>query len=191
MECQRGVIGDMAGFPALRAAVQATGIVPVIAEVCTAARAANRPVVHAVAEVRPGRRGTPANAPLLVAAAAAPTQLEVGSPAAAVVGGIIEPAVDLRSARRHGVSPFHGTDLDPLLRSLDVDTVVLVGVSLNVGIVGTAIEAVNRGFRVVVVTDAVCAVPAELGETLLSASVAQLATLSTAAEIAAAFRGAD
>jgi nicotinamidase-related amidase len=49
--------------------------------------------------------------------------------------------------RLHGVSPFTGTSLDTWLRSLHVRTVVATGVSVNLGVLGLAIEAVNLGYR--------------------------------------------
>ena len=71
---------------------------------------------------------------------------------------------DYVSARRHGVSPFGGTSLDATLRGLGVTTVVATGVSLNLGIPGLAIEAVNLGYRVVLPQDAVCGVPADYAD---------------------------
>ena len=85
------------------------------------------------------------------------------------------------------MSPFSGTSLDPTLRSLGVSTVVATGVSLNLGIVGLAIEAVNLGYRVVVVRDAVCGVPADYADAVLRHTVALVATVATTDEVAAAF----
>ena len=60
---------------------------------------------------------------------------------------------DLVVRRRTGFTMFHGTELDRLLHNLDVDTVVLTGVSLNVALLGSAIEAANLGYQVVLPTD--------------------------------------
>lgn len=62
---------------------------------------------------------------------------------------------DLVIARHTGMTSFEGTDLDAQLRALKVETVVLVGVSINVAVHGTMLEAVNRGYNVVVPTDCV------------------------------------
>src|SRR3546814_13470763 len=53
----------------------------------------------------------------------------------------------------HGMAAFTGTELDAILRGLDIDTVVLVGVSTNVALPGTATEAVGLGYAVVLVED--------------------------------------
>jgi nicotinamidase-related amidase len=50
---------------------------------------------------------------------------------------------------------FYATDLDLLLRSLGIDTVVLTGVNTNTCITGTAFDAMHRDYKVVVVSDCV------------------------------------
>jgi nicotinamidase-related amidase len=82
------------------------------------------------------------------------------------------------------MSPFIGTDLDPTLRSLGVETVVATGVSLNVGIQGMVIEAINHGYHVVLVTDCVAGYPPEYAQTVLENSLARITTQATAEELA-------
>lgn len=187
MECQRGVVGDLATFPALAEAVASEGTIGAAARVVDAARSAGALVVHALAHFRADRLGSPTNAPLLAYAATIPGQLEEGSAAAELIPELGPASGDISSARRHGVSPFGGTDLDAILRSRGVTTVVAVGVSLNVGILGLCIEAVNAGYRVVVPTDATVAVPPDVGPVLLRATFAQLATLTTADDVVTAW----
>ncbi len=43
---------------------------------------------------------------------------------------------DVICDRHHGLTPFSGTELDSLLRSAGIRTVVACGVSLNVGVPG-------------------------------------------------------
>jgi nicotinamidase-related amidase len=59
---------------------------------------------------------------------------------------------------------------------------------VNVGVLGTTIEAVNRGYTVVVPTDCVAGDPPEYAEQALRYSVRNLAFLSTCAEIEAAWK---
>jgi ureidoacrylate peracid hydrolase len=54
-------------------------------------------------------------------------------------------------------SAFHGTDLDVLLRNLDVRTLVLVGVATNVCVEAAARDAFMRDYYVVVVSDCTAA----------------------------------
>ncbi|MBX7069611.1 MAG: cysteine hydrolase [Microthrixaceae bacterium] len=187
MECQRGVVGDLATFPALAAVVEESGMIDAAAAVVRAARSASVPVVHALAVFRPDRLGSFTNAPLLAHAARIPGQLEEGSDAALLIPELGPEASDIESSRRHGVSPFTGTDLDAILRSRGVRTIVAVGVSLNVGILGLCIEAVNLGYRVVLPTDATAAIPASYAEAVLANTLSQLATLTTSADVVTAW----
>lgn len=190
MELQRGVVGDRSSFPELAAAVEAAGVVPNTARLLEAARRAGVPVVHCTAGFLADRRGSPANAPLVTAVLRRPEHLLEGTEAVELVPGLGARPTDRVSHRRHGVAPFGGTDLHDQLRSLGVDCVVAAGVSLNLGILGLCVEAVDLGYRVVVPVDAVAGVPPDYGESVLRGSVALVATLTTVDEVAAALDAA-
>jgi biuret amidohydrolase len=89
-----------------------------------------------------------------------------------------EPA-DFILTRWHGVGPKGGTDLDAVLRNLGVNTVVAVGVSLNVAIPNLVMDAVNAAYRVVVPRDAVAGIPADCGEAVIANTLSLLATVTT------------
>ena len=187
MELQRGVVGDLSSFPELAAAVRHEGVLAGAARVVEAARAAGVPVVHCTAGFRADRRGSPANAPLIASLLRRPEHLLDGSPAVELVPELGPEPGDLVSHRGHGVSPFTGTTLDPILRAHGVSTVVATGVSLNLGIPGLAIEAVNLGYGVVVVRDAVTGVPADYADALVRHTLRLVATMASADEVVAAF----
>jgi nicotinamidase-related amidase len=191
MEMQRGVCGDLARPPMapLVEAVGAQGTVGRVAALARAARAAGVPVVHLVAEFRADRRGSPRNAPLIGALLRDPEHLVAGTEATAVLPELGPAAEDLVVARHHGVAPFVGTDLDPTLRALRVETVVACGVSVNLGVLGTAIEAVDFGYGVVVPTDAVAGFPADYAAAVVERTLALVATRTTVAELAALWSG--
>jgi len=142
--------------------------------------------VHCTAGFRPDRRGSPRNAPLITAMLRRPEHLAEGTPAVELVPELGPEGTDLVSHRRHGVSPFGGTSLDATLRALSVSTVVATGVSLNLGIPGLAVEAVDLGYRVVVATDAVAGVPRDYAAQVLRHTMPLVATLATVDEIVAA-----
>lgn len=52
-------------------------------------------------------------------------------------------------------SGFYGTNLDMLLRSLNVDTLILTGTVTNICVYTTALEAVLRGYKVIVFKDSI------------------------------------
>ena len=178
MECQEGIIGG-GGFGALAEAVARQHTVARIARLLHAARRARVPVFHCTMSRRPDGGGAVANC-LLLAAARKGTPLLPGSSEQAVVAPLAPVDGDYVVTRFHGVTPFHGTELDALLRNLGVRTVVASGVSVNVGIVGLAIEAVNAGYQVVIPRDAVAGTPAEYVDAVFEHTLRLLATMVTA-----------
>jgi nicotinamidase-related amidase len=189
MELQRGVVGDRASIPDLAAEVEAKGVLAAAGRLAAAARAAGVPVVHCTAQFRADRAGSATNAPLLAVMARRPGHLLVGSPEAEVVPELGPDPRDLVVPRLSGVSPFAGTALDVTLRNLGVRTVVATGVSVNLAVLGLAIEAVNLGYRVVVATDAVAGTPADYADAVLDGTLALLAARLPVDEIAGPWRG--
>ena len=187
MELQRGVVGESSLLPALAEEVAARDVLVHAAEVVRAARAVGARVVHCTAEFRSDRAGSATNAPLLRALAKHGPHLRAGSAEASVVSELGPEPTDLVSSRRHGMTPFPGTDLDQLLRNLDVRTLVVTGVSLNIGVPGLVMVAVDLGYEVVVVTDAVAGVPREYGDAVLEHTIAPLATRATSVQVVSAW----
>ncbi|GGT36726.1 isochorismatase family cysteine hydrolase [Nonomuraea spiralis] len=184
MEMQRGVVGDLTKFPELVAACTRHDVVPNAARVLNAARAAGLPVIHCTAAFRPDRAGShTGNCPFIVSLLKDPEHMLEGTPAVEVLPELREDG-DLESRRHHGFSPFTGTSLDMTLRSLGVTSVVAMGVSLNVGIPGLALEAVNLGYRVTVVKDAVAGIPEDYAKAVLRNTIGLLATRVAAADLA-------
>lgn len=179
-ECQRGSIGDLALWPALRDAAEP--IVGVIARLLAAARDAGVPVVHVLSAKRDDLRGSNDNAPLF-AAARRSGGLQIGTEAVELLPELGPQPTDIIEWKLPGVSPFPVTGLDPILRNLDVDTVVLCGVSLNVAIPSIAFDAVNRGYHVIVPSDAVAGVPTEYGAAVLQHTLALVARVMPADEL--------
>ncbi|MFO7590732.1 MAG: cysteine hydrolase [Acidimicrobiia bacterium] len=183
MEMQRGVVGDRAVIRALADEVDALGVVGRIAILATAARSAGARVVHCTAEFRGDRADSNDNAPMLRMIAKGHPHLVVGSPEAAVVPELGPDPADVVAARRHGLTPFPGTDLDAILRNLGVRTIVASGVSVNIGITGLVMVAVDLGYRVVLATDAVAGVPRDYARAVVEHTLAPLATRLTTDEI--------
>jgi nicotinamidase-related amidase len=175
-ECQRGSIGDLALWPALRDAAEP--IIPVIAQLVDAARTAGVPVVHVLGGKREDLRGANDNAPLF-AAARRSGGLRLGTPAVELVAELGPADTDIIEWKVPGLSPFPVTGIDPILRNLGVDTIVVCGVSLNAAIPSIAFDAVNRGYRVTIPSDAVAGVPEEYGALMLQHSLALVAEITT------------
>jgi nicotinamidase-related amidase len=188
MELQRGVVGDLASMPALAKTVQEAGVIPATARVLHAARAAGARVIHCHAAFRRDRAGTPRNVPLVQGLLRNPDHMVVGEPTVESVPELGPDPRDLVSQRFHGMSPFAATELDAFLRAEGASTVIATGVSLNVGIIGLTIEAVNHGYHVVIPRDCVVGYPIEYGEAVLANTLSRLAHFTTSEELAAAWR---
>jgi nicotinamidase-related amidase len=190
-EMQRGIIGDLA-LPATRDLVNAVREADLPGRLSTLADGARRSgvtVVHATLQFRPRHVGVRINTPLLaVTLGHDPDYLQEGSPAAEIVPELAPQPEDVVHARRHGMSAFAGTDLDMVLRSLDVRTLVIGGVSLNEAVLGMAIEAVNLGYSVAVVRDAVAGLPVSFAQDMLRYAVALLGATPTVAEVLDAWK---
>lgn len=185
MELQRGVVGDLATMPALVDAARERGVLPAAGRLVDGARRAGVPIVHARVRWSADRVGTPLCTPLMTMLARRPEQMLEDTEAVELVPELGDTSTDQHSWRRHGLTPFVNTDLDPVLRSLGVSTVVAVGVSLNVGVLGLCLGATDLGYRAVVPTDAVVGVPLDYGDAVLANSVAMVATLTTVDELLA------
>jgi nicotinamidase-related amidase len=186
MEMERGVVGDLCTVPGPADAVRESGIIPRCASLFDAARRAGMRVVHCVAAFRADRAGSYRNIPSVNRFLDNPEHLLVGSPSVEVVPELWHPD-DLQSIRYHGIAPFIGTSLDSTLRSLRTRTVIATGVSLNRGIIGTSMGAVDNGYDVVVPVDAVAGYPAEYGKLVLRHTLDGLTTLSSVDELVAAW----
>ena len=191
MELQEGVVGTGALLPALVAEVTASGLLERVRGLCDGARRAGARVVHCTAVSRPDGAAANTNCKIFALNArvrreqgAGPT--DIGTPGAALVGGLSDPR-DIEVPRLTGMSPFTATSLDQILRNLGVRTVVATGVSVNVGIFGLVMTAVDLGYQVVLPRDAVVGVPADYAETVIDNSLAMLATVTTTEEMLAAW----
>ena len=188
MELQRGVVGPGAMMESLRQQVAAAGTVRAAAAVCNAARAAGARVVHCVVQTRGDGAGGAVNCRILGLAdklrreqGIAPTM--AGADGERLVPELGEDPRDLLMVRWHGLTPFTSTALDQTLRNLGVTTVVATGVSVNVGIMGLCLSAVDLGYQVVLVRDAVAGVPEDYADSVIEHSLAMVATVVTSAQL--------
>jgi nicotinamidase-related amidase len=188
MECQEGIIGERAALGALGEAVKRHGTIAQIARVLHAARAARVPVFHCTMARRPDGGGAVVNCLLLAATKKSPGPgLVPGSPQWAPVAALAPVETDHVLTRFHGISPFHATELDTILRNLGVRTVVATGVSVNVGVLGMTIEAVNAGYQVVIPREAVTGTPDEYVAAVMDNTLRLLATIAPVDDVVGAW----
>lgn len=185
-ECQNGVLGDPAVFPEL-AAIARPEMLSNVVRIVESARTVGAPVVHCLAHRRDDGAGSNTNARLFAAATRSSVRLTPGSPAGALVPELAGDDRDLVSTRLHGIGPMAGTDLDAMLRNLDVRTLVVTGVSVNVAVTNLVMDAVNLGYRVVLPRDAVAGVPRDYADAMIDQTLSLLATIVSTADVLAAW----
>ena len=188
-ECQKGVIGSLSALPDMAAAAQIE-MIPNLVRLVKAARRAGVRVVHATAAHQPDMWGANSNARVFQGVLKSPVKLVLGAEAVEVLDEIGVEGDDVLFFRQHGLSPMQGTELDSLMRNEGVQTIVLVGVSANIAIPNTTFDAINRSYQVVIPRDAIAGTPPEYTDQLLQHTLGYIATITTTADVVAAWDNA-
>ena len=183
VECQQGVVGPDSALPELAHEARKSGALANIARLVAAAHESGVLAIPAIAQRRPDGRGANRNARLFRAAERLPVQQLSGTTAVRVAAPIEVGEEDFVVRRLHGLSPIQGTEVDALLRNLGCRTLVVTGVSANVAVPNAVFDAVNRGYTVVVPSDAVAGVPSDYTPVMIHHTLALVATVATTDEV--------
>jgi biuret amidohydrolase len=188
MELQRGVTGDLAAMQDLAAEVKAAGVIDSVRRLCGGARQAGARVVHCTAAFRPDNAGSVVNCRIIAASIKLNKgRLNIGEPGVDVMPEIDPQPSDIIVQRLHGMTPFTSTSLDQILRNCGIRTVIVTGNSINIGVIGTAMTAVDLGYQVIIPRDAVAGVPKDYADAVIENSLVMLATITTANDIIGAW----
>jgi nicotinamidase-related amidase len=192
MELQNGVVGTGALMKALVDEVDRVGVRATAGRLCEAARERGIQVVHCVAENRGDGRGAADNCKVFamnnrLRRETGLTPIDQGTDGAKLVSELGPDDRDIVVPRIHGLTPFTQTSLDQILRNLSIRTLVVTGVSVNMGIFGTVMSAVDLGYNVIIVRDGVCGVPREYSDAVLENSLSLLATIASADDVIGAW----
>ncbi len=187
MELQNGIVGAGGMLPALLEELARAGTLDTVRRVCDAARAAGARVVHCTAVSRADGAGASGNCKIFALAARQRREqgygaTDLGTSGADLVPGLEDPR-DIVVSRLHGMTPFTSTSLDQILRNLGIRTVVATGVSVNLGVLGMAMSAMDLGYQVVIPRDAVAGVPREYADAVLDNSLSFIATLVSSEQL--------
>jgi nicotinamidase-related amidase len=167
--------------------VEERGIIGNIARLADEFRAAGAPVIHCTLVPESDYRGFPVTC-VLMANLRKRNLLRRGEPGADIVAGLTPKAGDIVSERVAGLTGFHATELERVLRAHGVTTVVLTGVSTNIALPGMATEAVNRLFEVVIPEDCVAGGDVEGHEMSLRRHLLLMAAISDSKAVGEAVR---
>ena len=179
------VLNDMINFtlrlnPERTRMIDESGVIPNTARCIASLRRVSIPIFW----VRVDRRADRADAvetltdSLIAAGMEAPPPVVGGTPEAAIVDELtVEPDVLVIIQPRY--DPFYGTPLDYLLRARRIDTILLGGISTNVGVESCARSARDRGYNVVVLRDCCVGTEADLHEWSLARIMPRFARVMT------------
>jgi nicotinamidase-related amidase len=137
------------------------GIVSTVERVARASRAAHLPIFASKFTIFTSPGGAPLGLDHIVKARPFLRRegFRLGDAGRDLIPELPRPDYELDKPR---FSAFHGTPLEVLLRSLDIDTVVLTGIVTHGGVEATARDALIRDFSVVILEDCVAAFDEEL-----------------------------
>lgn len=171
------LLPESAMIPGVAAHASSIGLVPALALLFGEARRVGAQVVYVTDERRADGLGGADN--LMVGRSITSGRPDPGH--GPIVAELTPRDQDIWIRREHGMTGFFTTPLDIYLRNLGIRTVIVTGVSANIAVIGTAIEAMNRGYRVIVPSDGIAGDPPEYVEMLLRytlRNVAMVAPLS-------------
>ncbi|MDO8364481.1 MAG: isochorismatase family cysteine hydrolase [Actinomycetota bacterium] len=172
MECQEGLLGPNTILPGLARAAAEVGLVDNLAVLFGAARRVGTRIYYCTDERRADGFGFARNTLVHL-------RMAGGSDGSGGHGPVMAPIApqpaDVVFRREQGLTGFFATGLDAYLRNTGVTTVIVTGVSLNIAVLGTAIEAMNRGYTVIVPSDCVASDPPEYAATVMKYTVRNIA----------------
>lgn len=183
-ECQNGLINPEYATTMSGLAQQAEerNIVGKISALASAFREAGLPVAHATIEPAADFEGFDQSSPLATHTVRQ-NEFKEGTPLPLIHPGLTPEPGDLLFPRRTAMTSFFRSGLGAAIRERGVDTVVLAGISTNVAIPGSTVEAINRGLPVVIAEDATAGTSAEIHAFMYKNILPALATISTSEAI--------
>ena len=173
--------GAFGGFFAAQAAER--DVIGQTAALLEAARRCGATAVYTRVAWQPGYPDLVANSPLLGIVVQAQCLVD-GSEKAEIVPQLSPQDSDVVVTHQR-VGGFASSQLDVILRSRGIDTVVFAGVATNASVEGTARQASDLGYRTVIAADA-CSATDPAAHDASIASLGLLAEISTVAEVSEA-----
>ncbi len=166
--------------------VAKTNVLDKSAQLLAAGRNAGITIIYVSVKFRPGYPERPANAGLWQGLHGA-TALVEGTWGSEIHEKLTPQAGEPIVTKR-GVSAFTASDLDQILRTKRIGTLILAGVATNFVVEGTARQACDLGYDTIVVGDCCASVSQEAHDASLTVALPFLCTISTLEEVSAALK---
>lgn len=182
-ECQRGIVDPALSFlPGLPAQVAKRNMIGNITRLLQHFRTQGHPVFHLPFVARPDFADVIVNN-MMLAMAAKTRRMVPGNPEADFMPGLEPKPGEYVINRTATLIAFNLTELDPTLRRLGVETVVLTGVSTNIAIAGNTMTAVDHGYNVVIPEDCIAAGDPDSHQMFVQHQLRLLATITDSATV--------
>ena len=176
------LVMDMQNAVVERFAAESEALLDTLAQAITAARRARLPVIYVTVAFRPG---APEISPRNRAFAAAGRSGLFGEDRATRIHPAVAPEPNDILVTKKRVSAFTGSDLDVVLRSLDIDALVLAGIATSGVVLSTLRQAADLDFRLTVLRDGCADGDEEVHRVLLDKVFPRQASVVTSAAWAA------
>lgn len=173
------LLPDKALIPGVAAHAASVGLIDNLVALLDSARSVGAQVIYVTDERRPDGLGGASN--LMIGRSI--TSGGSNSGHGPIVAELTPHPHDITIRREHGMTGFFATPLDQYLRNLGITNVIIAGVSANIAVNGTAIEAMNLGYRVIVPNDGIAGDPPEYVEMLLRYTIRNVAMVAPVAQI--------
>lgn len=142
---------------AVKTVMDSTGMLKNIGEVVTLARKAGVTIIHAPIQFAPGYNEITSHPYGILKGVVDSTSFVKGGWGAAIIDELAPQPGDIVLEGKRGLDAFASTNLDFILRSKGIETVVLSGFLTNCCVESTMRSAYEKGFEVITLTDCVAA----------------------------------
>jgi nicotinamidase-related amidase len=153
---------------AVSAVMDKTGMLDKTKGLVDAARAAGVTIMHAPITFAPGYAELTRHPYGILKGVVDGNAFVKGSWGAAIVDDLAPTETDIVIEGKRGLDTFASTNLDFILRSKGIETVILAGFLTNCCVESTMRSAYENGYRVITVTDCVAATSAEEHDNAIS-----------------------
>lgn len=158
------------------------GTVANIARLAETFRAKELPVFHTPAMNDPEYADALRNS-MITSLVVKTRAMRAGTDQVAYLPGLEPKPGDLVSARTSGLFALVSTDLNVRLRRMGVGTLVVTGISTNVGIPGFAFTAVDLGYHVIIPEDCIAGSDPEVQDVIVREQLRMVASISSTEEL--------
>lgn len=169
--------------------MEKTGMLPKTVALVEAARAAGVTIMHAPITFAPGYGELSRHPYGILKGVVDGNAFVKGTWGAAIVDDLTPAESDILIEGKRGLDTFASTNLDFILRSRGIETVILAGFLTNCCVESTMRSAYENGYRVITLTDCVAATSAEEHDNAIAYDYPMFSLPMESPQVSAALRG--